>query len=125
MDDKLSDLRRQAIENPYFRKVIATGSNTQIVAISIAVGDDIGSEVHPRNEQILINTSGQGKAVLEGVESDFNENDLVLVRPGVRHNFTNTGRSPLKIITIYSPPNHPVGTIHRDKAEAQAAEKQS
>lgn len=125
MDDKLSDLRRQAIENPYFRKVIATGSNTQIVAMSIAVGDDIGSEVHPRNEQILINTSGQGKAVLEGVESDFNENDLVLVRPGVRHNFTNTGRSPLKIITIYSPPNHPVGTIHRDKAEAQAAEKQS
>lgn len=124
MDDELSDLRRQAIENPYFRKVLATGSNTQIVAMSIAVGEDIGSEVHPRNEQILINTAGQGKAVLDGVESDFNENDLVLVRPGVRHNFTNTGDTPLKIITIYSPPNHPVGTIHRDKAEAQAAEKQ-
>jgi len=122
MGIELLDIRRQAIENANFRKVLDTGSNTQIVVMRIEVGDDIGSETHPNNEQILINVSGKGKAIINGIERGFNENDLALIRPGVKHNFINTGETPLKIITIYSPPNHPKGTIHKTKTEAQEAE---
>lgn len=122
MSDQLHNLRQQAIENTNFRKVLDTGRNTQVVAMSIAVGEDIGSEVHPENEQILINIQGQGKSVVDGVEYPFEENDLVVVRPGTRHNFINTGDSPLKIITIYSPPHHPDGTVHETKSDAQRAE---
>jgi mannose-6-phosphate isomerase-like protein (cupin superfamily) len=123
MHDNLTDIRQQAIDNTYYRRVVDTGNNTQIVVMSIEVGDDVGEEVHPDNEQVLINASGQGKTVLNDVETDFNENDLVVVRPGVKHNFINTGDTPLKIITIYAPPHHPKGTIHKTKAEAQEAEK--
>ncbi len=123
MQDSLTDIRQQAIDNTYYRKVVDTGNNTQIVVMSIEVSDDVGEEVHPDNEQVLINAAGQGKTVLNDVTTDFNENDLVVVRPGVKHNFINTGDTPLKIITIYAPPHHPKGTIHRTKAEAEEAEK--
>lgn len=123
MTDEFHDLRRQAVENANFRKVVDTGTHMQVVLMSIEAKDEIGSEVHPDNEQIVINASGTGMSVVDGNESPFNENDLVLVRPGTRHNFVNTGDTPLKIITIYAPPHHPAGTVHKTKAIAEVAEK--
>jgi mannose-6-phosphate isomerase-like protein (cupin superfamily) len=116
------DLRREALANNYFRRVAETGGKMQVVLMSLAVGEEIGMEVHPDNEQMLLNVAGQGKTILNGEAENFNEGDMVLVRAGVEHNFINVGQEPLKIITLYSPPHHADGTIHKTKAEAEAAE---
>ena len=119
MDDFVDDLIGKARINSYFRQVLETGLGMQIVIMSLLPGEDIGAEVHLNNEQVLIAITGQGKVVLNGQENKFNQGDMVLVRAGVEHNFINTGDSELKIITIYSPPNHQDGLIHKTKAEAQ------
>ena len=116
------DIRGESLANNYFRRVAETGEKMQVVLLSLAVGEEIGMEVHPDNEQILLNVAGQGKAILNGEEEKFDQGDLVLVRAGVEHNFINVGQEPLKIITLYSPPHHADGTIHKTKAEADAAE---
>jgi mannose-6-phosphate isomerase-like protein (cupin superfamily) len=116
------DLRGEALANNYFRRVAETGGKMQVVLMSLAVGEEIGMEVHPDNEQMLLNVAGQGKTILNGEAENFNEGDMVLVRAGVEHNFINVGQEPLKIITLYSPPHHADGTIHKTKAEAEAAE---
>jgi mannose-6-phosphate isomerase-like protein (cupin superfamily) len=122
MKDYLHDLRDEALANNNFRDVVETGNKMQVVLMSIAVGEDIGMEVHPDNEQVLVCVAGQGKAILNGEESEFNEGDLVLVKAGTQHNFINVGNDPMKIITLYSPPHHNPGTIHKTKAEAEASE---
>lgn len=118
----LSNLKTQAIENTYFRSVVANSNHTQVVIMSVNPGEDIGLEVHPKEDQVLYLVSGQGKVLLNGQESDFKAGDCVLVPAGVEHNFTTVGDEPMKIITTYSPPHHPEGTVHKTKAEAEEAE---
>jgi mannose-6-phosphate isomerase-like protein (cupin superfamily) len=79
-------------------------------------------EVHEDTDQILINAEGEGKVILDGQESPFRQNDLVFVHAGTWHNFLNTGSADLKIYTMYSPPHHAPGTVHKTKEEADAAE---
>ncbi len=122
MDCLVKDINSQAKNNAYFRQVLQTGKNTQVVIMSIPAGEDIGMEVHPDNDQVLYLLSGQGKVVINGEEADFAEGDLALVNAGNMHDFINTGDQPMKIITTYSPPHHPVGTIHKTKEEAEKAE---
>lgn len=112
------NVNKLTLENTYFRKVIHTGEHSQFVVMHINPGEDIGEETHPHVEQTLFNISGVGKVVLDGVESDFNTGDVVVVTPGTKHNFINTGSEPLKIYTVYAPPNHLDGRIHKTKAEA-------
>lgn len=83
---------------------------------------EIGEEVHPDVDQILIFVEGQGEAVLEGKRSSVGPNDLVFVKAGTRHNFVNTGEAPLRLVTIYAPPEHEPGTVHATKEEADVAE---
>lgn len=116
MQNFIHDIKDKALENNYFRQVLATGSHTQIVMMSIPAGEDIGEETHPDNDQVLYFVSGSGKAVLDSEEKQFIENDIFLVKAGTKHNFINTGNEDLKIITAYSPAHHPDGTIHRTKA---------
>jgi len=118
----LKDINGQCRQNTYFRHVLTTGPNTQVVIMSIKPGEDIGEETHPDNDQVLYLLSGSGKAVLDHQESDYKAGDLVLVPAGRLHNFINTGSGDLKIITAYSPPHHPDGTVHKTKAEALSAE---
>lgn len=118
----LSNLKTQAIENTYFRSVVANSNHTQVVIMSVNPGEDIGLEVHPKEDQVLYLVSGQGKVLLNGQASDFKAGDCVLVPAGVEHNFTTVGDEPMKIITTYSPPHHPEGTVHKTKAEAEEAE---
>lgn len=117
----IKDINNQAIKNEFFRQVLATGEHTQVVIMSIPAGGEIGEEVHTDNDQVLYLVEGQGEVVLDGQPSDFNTGDLVLVPAGTKHNFIAKDNG-MKIITAYSPPHHPDGTIHKTKAEADAAE---
>lgn len=118
----LKNLTKQAKENTTFRTVLANSQHTQIVVMNVLPGEDIGKEVHTDNDQVLLLVSGKGTVYLDGVESEYNPGDCVLVPAGTEHNFTTVGDEPMKIITTYSPPHHPVGTVHATKADAEAAE---
>lgn len=122
MKGYVQDILSKAISNNYFRQVIETGDETQTVVMCIKPGEDIGNEVHPNNEQVLICVEGSGKAILNKEEGAFRKGDLVVVKAGTEHNFLNSGSNEMKIITIYSPPHHSEGTIHKTKAEALEAE---
>jgi mannose-6-phosphate isomerase-like protein (cupin superfamily) len=111
-----------AQENSFFRQEILTNEHSQVVLMSLQPGEDIGEEVHDV-DQLLFFISGSAEAVLNGERSAVSGNSLVVVPAGTRHNFINTGNGPLKLFTIYSPPEEEPGTVHRTKAEAVAAEK--
>ncbi len=111
---------KAARENTNFRQVLFTEKQSQLVVMSIPPQIEIGEEVHTHVEQTLFFLSGTGKAIINGVESLINPGDVVIVTPGTRHNFINTGSEPLKIFTVYTPPNHIDGRIHRTKSEAIA-----
>ena len=116
------DIVKLARSNDAFRREIATGEHSQVVAMTIPAGEEIGEEVHSENDQLLVFVDGQAEAVLDGRSSTVGPNDLVLVPAGTRHNFINTGDGPLRLVTVYAPPEHPPGTVHQTKAEADAAE---
>ncbi len=116
------NIRKQAIDNTFFRRVLDTGEYTQVVIMSIPPGGEIGEEVHPDTDQVLYLVQGRGAVILDGKSSPYEAGDLVLVAAGTKHNFVNNGQEDLKIITAYSPPHHPVGTVHKTKKEADAAE---
>ena len=121
MKDYIEDLKQVAQDNKYFRRVLETGESMQVVVMSLQPGEEIGSEVHPENEQVLFCLSGMGEVVVDGVGHAYSDGDLVLVRSGQEHNFINSGKEEMKIITIYSPPHHKEGLIHKTKAEAEAS----
>ena len=116
------DIVQLARGNDAFRREVATGEHSQIVVMTIPAGGEIGEEVHEENDQLLVFVDGQGEAVLDGRTSSVGPNDLVLVPAGTRHNFVNTGAGPLRLVTVYAPPEHPPGTVHQTKADADAAE---
>lgn len=104
--------------NEYFRKVLFTGKKSQLVVMAIQPGGEIGEEIHEHVEQTLFFLHGDGKAVLNGETSSVHEGDVVVVTPGTKHNFLNTGTSVMKIYTIYAPANHIDGRIHKTKEDA-------
>jgi mannose-6-phosphate isomerase-like protein (cupin superfamily) len=120
--DARVDILAAAWTNDAFRREITTGKHEQVVVMTIPPGDEIGEEVHPDTDQLLIFIDGHGEAQLDGEASDVTPNDLVFVRAGTRHNFLNTGDAPLRLITVYAPPEHAPGTVHLTKDEADAAE---
>ena len=119
------DIVQAARENDAFRREVVTAEHSQLVVMTIPAGGEIGEEVHEHVDQILIFVDGEGEAVLEGQRSAIGPNDLVFVKAGTRHNFVNTGDRPLRLVTVYAPPEHPAGTVHATKAEADAAEEQT
>ena len=116
------DMLATGRENAAFRRELVTGRHSQLVAMTIPPGGEIGEEVHDEVDQILIFIEGYGRAVLDGRTEPVGPMDLVLVNAGVRHNFLNDGAEPLRLLTVYSPPEHPPGTVHETKEEADAAE---
>lgn len=108
-------------ENTDFRRVLKTGPLSQLVVMSIEPGSEIGEETHDDVDQTLVFVEGEGEAVLEGQAAPVGPGDLVFVPAGTLHNFVNRGAGPLKLWTLYAPPEHPDGTVHRTKAEADAA----
>ncbi|HEX2191797.1 MAG TPA: cupin domain-containing protein [Acidimicrobiales bacterium] len=122
MDELKADIRGLARQNEDFRREVITGPHSQVVLMSIEPGSEIGEEVHDDVDQVLVFVEGTGEAVLEGGTSGVEPGDLVFVPAGTRHNFLNRGDTALKLYTVYSPPEHPAGTVHHSKEEADAAE---
>ena len=110
-----------ARRNTDFRREILTNAHSQVVVMSIPPGADIGKESH-HVDQLLLFVEGSGDATLGEARSAVGKGSLVVVPAGTMHNFTNTGRAPLKLVTIYAPPEETPGTVHRTKADAGAAE---
>ena len=114
----ITNIVKETEENTYFRKVLFTGTRSQLVVMDIPPGGEVGEETHIYTEQTLFFLSGTGKAVLDGKESLISAGDVVVVTPGTKHNFINTGIDSLKIYTVYAPPNHIDGRVHVTKADA-------
>lgn len=117
------DIKELAKGNSYFRKVLHTGLHAQIVAMSLLVGEDIGEETHSNVDQILYFVDGECEAIIDSEVFKAKKHDMVFVPAGALHNFKNIGNSELKLITVYSPPEHAQGTIHETKDDAQQAEQ--
>jgi mannose-6-phosphate isomerase-like protein (cupin superfamily) len=106
-----------------FRRVLWTGKNSQLVIMTIPPDGEIGEEVHDGIDQILTFVSGTGEARVGGEKKEVTAGDLVVVPAGTKHNFVNTGPNPLVLYTVYAPPEHADGVVHRTKEEADAAEE--
>ena len=114
------DLEKATLANGNFRQVLYTAKHSQLVLMALAPGEDIGEEVHELDQFIRVE-AGQGKAVLNGVEYELKDGSAVVVPAGVKHNIINTSSEPLKLYTLYSPPEHKDGTVQVGKKEALAA----
>lgn len=119
MTSYIKDIVKVTKDNTYFRNVLFTGKKSQLVIMDIKPGEEVGEETHPYTEQTLFFLSGIGKAVLDEQEQEISGGDVVIVQPGVKHNFINTGKEPLKIYTLYAPANHIEGRVHKTKEEAE------
>jgi mannose-6-phosphate isomerase-like protein (cupin superfamily) len=117
-------IERQTLDNDYFRQVLFTGENAQLVLMSLKPGEEIGNEVHENVDQFFRIEQGEATFVLAGKEQHvLGDGDAVIIPAGTYHNVINTSKeSKLKLYTIYSPPNHPDKTVHKTKAEADRAE---
>lgn len=107
--------------NTNFRQVLVTGDHSQIVAMTVLPGDDIGKETHSVDQVLIF--EGEGKAIIGDEESAIRANDLFFVPAGTIHNFINTSTEPLRVLSIYAPAEHAPSTIHVTKADAVAAEE--
>lgn len=122
MNGYITNIEKLSLENTDFRRVLYTAKNSQLVLMSIEVGDDIGEEVHHLDQFIRIE-QGSGKAILDGTEHDLEDGSAIVVPAGAKHNIINTGDTPLKLYTVYSPPEHMDGIVRTTKAEAMANEE--
>ncbi len=115
-----TNILKETQENTYFRRVLFTGKNSQLVVMSVPPGGEVGKETHAYTEQTLFFLSGTGEGELNGKTFSIHPGDSVIVVPGTEHNFRNIGKDDLKIYTVYAPPNHIDGRIHKTKADADA-----
>ena len=124
MKGYIASIEAESIANQNFRKVLYTAKNSQLVVMSLKVGEEIGEEVH-NLDQFIRCESGEGKAILDGVEYAIRDGFAVVVPAGARHNIVNTSSDkPLKLYTVYSPPNHRDGVIHATKTDAETDEEE-
>lgn len=120
MKGYIANIEKLSLENENFRQVLYTTQNSQLVVMSLQVGEDIGEEVH-HLDQFFRCESGNGKAILDGVEHEISDGFVIFVPSGTKHNIINNSTDkPLKLYTLYSPPNHRDGVIHETKAKAEA-----
>jgi mannose-6-phosphate isomerase-like protein (cupin superfamily) len=125
----VADIELETLENHTFRAVLYTGEHTQLTVMRLAPGEDIGLEPHTENDQFLRFEQGTARVELGKTRDTIDETYeveadwSVIIPAGVWHNIVNTGRSDLKLYSLYSPPEHPDGTVHRTRADAEAAEQ--
>lgn len=124
MKGYVNNIEEQTLQNENFRKVLFTGPKSQLVVMTLQPNEDIGMEVHDVDQFIRIE-EGEGKVILDGEESLVKDDFAIVIPAGTQHNVVNTsGEKKMKLYTVYSPAEHPDGTIHKDKAEAEAYEKE-
>ena len=120
----IGHIEKATEKNKYFREVLFTGKHSQLVVMSLKPKEEIGNEIHKNVDQFFRIEEGTAKFVFNGKKRHIvKDGDAVVVPAGTYHNVINTSpNKPLKLYTIYTPPNHPDGTVHKTKAEAEAAE---
>ncbi len=120
MKGYIANIDALTLKNEYFREVLYTDTRMQLVVMSLRPSEDIGEEVHTLDQFIRVE-KGEGVSVLDGEEHSISEGCAIIIPSGVRHNIKNTSSDqPLKLYTLYAPPNHKHGTIHKTKEEAEA-----
>jgi mannose-6-phosphate isomerase-like protein (cupin superfamily) len=119
----VQDIESLAVRNKAFRQVLYTAKHCQLVLMALQPDAEIGSEVH-KLDQFFRVEEGTGEAVLDGVRTAIRAGFAVLVPAGATHNIINTGSSPLKLYTLYAPPNHRDGVVHHTRADAEADTEQ-
>jgi len=117
-----SNIEDLTLKNEFFRHVLYTGKYAQLVVMNLLPGEEIGMEVHPAVDQFFRIEAGRAKIIMDGEEHEIGNGEVAIVPAGTQHNVINVGGEALKLYTIYSPPNHPDGTIHKTKTEAMGAE---
>ncbi len=117
----VTNIEQESLENKNFRRVLYTARHSQLVLMSLLPKEEIGEETHGHLDQFLRFEAGRGKVVLNGEETEVRDGDAVVIPAGTRHNVINlSDDAPLKLYTIYSPPEHKDGTIHATKTDALA-----
>ncbi len=119
----VGDIERLTVENSDFRRVLYTGRNLQLVLMTLGPGEEIGEEVHDDRDQFFRLEAAEGEVWIDGNRSEVKDDDAIVVPAGARHNVVNTGGAPLRLYTLYAPPEHRDGTVQATKAEADAAEE--
>lgn len=115
----VQDIEGLAVKNEDFRRVLYTAKHCQLVVMSLKPQEEIGAEVH-KLDQFFRVEAGTGEAVLEGVRMAIQAGFAVVVPAGTNHNIINTGSIPLKLYTLYAPPNHRDGVVHHTRGDAEA-----
>ena len=113
------NIEEKTLENNYFREVLFTTDKSQLVVMALKPGEDIGMEVHSDHDQFIRIESGKGKAIMNGEEHEITDGSAIVVPAGTQHNVINTSEVEMKLYTIYTPPEHKQGTIHKTKEEAK------
>ena len=122
MKGYIANIEKMSLENTYFRQVLYTTKNSQLVVMSLKPGEEIGEEVH-QLDQFIRCEKGQGIAILDGTQSVISDGYVVIVPSGAKHNIVNTSKTEsLQLYTLYSPANHKDGTVHKTKADAELDE---
>lgn len=122
METMRIELKDVAKENEYFRQVLFTGIHSQLVVMALRPGEEIGEEVH-EVDQFIYAVKGEGQAILAGVAAPFEKGEALCVPAGSLHNVRNTGDGPMKLFTIYSPPQHAAGTVEKYKSDVLDEER--
>ena len=115
----VDDIEELTMNNDLYRKVLYTGKNLQLVLMTLQPGEEIGEEVHEGHDQFFRIEEGKGKVVIDGQTHAIEDDDAVIVPAGARHNVINSGDQPLRLYTIYGPPEHRDGVVHATKQDEQ------
>ncbi len=115
----VDDIEELTVSNDLYRKVLYTGKNLQLVLMTLQPGEEIGEEVHEEHDQFFRIEQGEGKVLIDGQTHSIADDDAVIVPAGARHNVINTGDEPLRLYTIYGPPEHRDGVVHATKKDEQ------
>ncbi len=123
MNGYVNNIEQTSLDNETFRTVLYTTHNVQLVVMALKPGEEIGSEVHGQDQFIRIE-AGTGQTILNGKEHDIADGSAIVVPAGVEHNIINSSESPMKLYTLYTPPHHKDGTIHKTKEDAEKDEEE-
>ena len=119
-----TNIEKMTLENSYFREVLQTAPHSQLVVMTLQPGEEIGLERHEDGDQFIRVESGQGEAIMDGERHSLSDGVAVVIPAGAEHNVINTSPTePLRLYTVYSPPQHPDGTVNRTKQEAEEYER--
>jgi mannose-6-phosphate isomerase-like protein (cupin superfamily) len=118
MQGFVTNIEEQTKTNEFFRQVLYTASHCQLVVMALQPGEDIGMEVHADHDQFIRVESGRGVAIMDGVQHPITDGSAVVIPAGTQHNIINSAEGVMKLYTLYAPPEHKDGTIHKTKEEA-------